>query len=77
MGYKLPTEGHKGKTYSIAFDIWFEIDGCKDPEGDTITPQQFREAILYRVASMTDDEFREGHGVSQCGGEAIEEGSYD
>ena len=77
MGYKLSTEGHKGKTYSIAFDICFEIDGCKDPYGETITPQEFREAILYRLNSMTDDEFREGYGVSQCGGDAIEEGSDD
>ena len=74
MGYKLPTEGHKGKTYSIAFDIWFEIDGCKDPEGDTITPQQFREAILHRVASMKDWELKAGEAVNQCGGEAVEEG---
>jgi len=77
MGYKLPTEGHKGKTYSIAFDIWFEIDGCRDPEGDTITPQQFREAILHKVSSMKDWELKSGEAVNQCGGEAVEEGCED
>lgn len=63
MGYKLPKEWHEvRKTYDNAFTIAFSIKGCRDPEGETVTPQEFREAILYRLASINDQELIEAIG---------------
>lgn len=62
MGLKLPKKWHNGKTYDNAFSISFTIQGCRDPEGDTVTPQEFREAILLRLASINDQELIEAIG---------------
>tara|TARA_Y100000015_G_scaffold35219_1_gene35821 strand:+ start:841 stop:1071 length:231 start_codon:yes stop_codon:yes gene_type:complete len=62
VGYQLPKRWHKGKTYDNAFTIAFSIKGCRDSEGETITPQEFREAILYRLASIDDEELIEAIG---------------
>ena len=44
------------------FTIAFSIKGCRDSEGETVTPQEFREAILYRLASIDDQELIEAIG---------------
>jgi len=62
VGYQLPKHWHNEKTYDNAFTIAFSIKGCRDPEGETTTPQQFREAILYRLASIDDQELIEAIG---------------
>ena len=62
MGLKLPKKWHNGKTYDNAFSISFTIQGCRDPEGETVTPQEFREAILLRLASIDDEELIEAIG---------------
>lgn len=49
------------KTYNHAFTIGFTI-ASKHPEGDDITPQQFRLGILARLAAVTDDELIEAVG---------------
>lgn len=49
-------------TYNIAMDIAFELPNCKDPEGETVTPQQIREAILTRLASLDDQKLKEAVG---------------
>ena len=70
VGYQLKNHWHKGKTYDNAFDIAFSIQGCRDPEGETVTPQEFREAILYRLASIDDEELIEAIG---CAYDSFEE----
>ena len=62
VGYQLRNHWHSGKTYDNAFDIAFSIKGCRDSEGETVTPQEFREAILYRLASIDDEELIEAIG---------------
>jgi len=62
MGLKLSTAGYEGETYDNAFTIAFTIQGCRDPEGETVTPQEFREAILLRLASIDDQELIEAIG---------------
>ena len=62
MGYQLPKKWPNGKTYDNAFTIAFSIKGCRDSEGETVTPQEFREAILYRLASIDDQELIEAIG---------------
>ncbi len=74
MGLKIPTAGYEGKTYDNAFTIAFTIQGCRDPEGDTVTPQEFREAILLRLASIDDQELIEAIGGSY---DSVEEGDND
>lgn len=73
MGLKLPKQWHNGKTYDNAFSISFTIQGCRDPEGETVTPQEFREAILLRLASIDDQELIEAIGVSYDSVEEEEE----
>ena len=70
MGLKLPKHWHNEKTYDNAFTIAFSIQGCRDPEGETVTPQEFREAILYRLASIDDEELIEAIG---CAFDSMEE----
>lgn len=50
------------KTYDHAFTISFSIKS-HHPEGDDITPQQHRHAILSRLASLIDDELLEAVGA--------------
>lgn len=44
--------------YTIAFDIT-----SNHPEGEDIAPQQFRHAILERLAAIVDDELIEAVGI--------------
>ena len=46
-------------TYNVAMDIAFELPNCKDHEGETVTPQQIREAILTRLASLDDEQLKQ------------------
>ena len=62
MGLKIPTAGYEGKTYNVALDIAFVVEGCRDQYGDTLTPQDLREAVLYRLASIDDNELKEAVG---------------
>lgn len=48
-------------TYNHAFDIAFSMKS-NHPEGEDITPQQFRHAILARLAALVDDELMEAVG---------------
>lgn len=50
------------KTYDHAFTIAFSIKS-HHPEGDDITSQQYRHAILARLASLVDDELLEAVGA--------------
>lgn len=50
------------KSYNHAFTIAFTIVS-KHHEGDDITPQQYRLAILARLAAVTDDELSEAVGL--------------
>jgi len=50
-------------TYNVMMDIAFSLKECKDPDGKTATPQQIREAILTRLASLDDAELTEAIGV--------------
>lgn len=49
-------------TYDHAFTIAFSIKS-NHPEGDDISPQQYRHAILSRLASLVDDELLEAVGM--------------
>jgi len=49
-------------TYNHAFTIAFSIES-KHPEGDDITPQQYRLGILARLAALPDDELFEAIGL--------------
>lgn len=49
------------KTYNHAFTIAFTVIS-DHPEGEDITPQQFRHAILDRLASLVEDELLEAVG---------------
>ena len=51
------------KTYNVAFTIAFEIPKCADPKGDDVTPSQFRQAILLRLAGLDDKELSEAIGL--------------
>ena len=51
------------KTYNVAFTIAFEIPKCSDPKGDDVTPSQFRQAILLRLAGIDDNELLEAIGL--------------
>ena len=51
------------KTYNVAFTIAFEIPKCTDPKGDDVTPSQFRQAILLRLAGIDDNELLEAIGL--------------
>lgn len=48
--------------YNHASDIAFSLES-DHPEGDDITPQQFRHAILARLAALVDDELLEAVGT--------------
>lgn len=49
------------KTYDHAFTIAFSIKS-NHPDGDDITPQHYRHAILARLSSLVDDELLEAVG---------------
>lgn len=48
--------------YDHAYTIAFSIKS-NHPEGEDITPQQFRHAILARLATVVDDELIEAVGI--------------
>lgn len=50
------------KTYDHAFCIAFSLRS-NHPEGDDITPLQYRQAILARLAGLVDDELLEAVGM--------------
>jgi hypothetical protein len=50
------------KMYNHAYSIAFSVVS-KHPEGDDITPQQFRHAILKSLAALVDDELMEALGA--------------
>ena len=58
MGFKIPTADYQGKTYNVALDIAFVVQGCRDQWGDSLSPQELREAVLYRLASIDDKELK-------------------
>ena len=43
-----------GKTYNVAFTIAFEIPKCSNPKGDDVTPREFRQALLARLAGIDE-----------------------
>ena len=51
------------KTYNVAFTIAFEVPKCTDPKGDDVTANQFRQAILLRLAGLDDKELLEAIGL--------------
>lgn len=51
------------KTYNHAFGIAFAVPGSTHPEGLDVTPMKIREAILQRLASITDVELLEAVGA--------------
>lgn len=51
-------------TYNHAFTLAFEIPGSTDPEGNDITPQQYREALLKRMNDLDkNNEWEEAIGA--------------
>ena len=51
------------ETYNHAFDIAFSIECRTDPSGESITAQQFRDAIHKRLDSLNDEEILEAVGL--------------
>lgn len=49
----------KIKTYNHAFTFGFCVTGSLDPDSMDVTPGQMREAIISRLALITDKELEE------------------
>lgn len=39
-------------TYNHAFTLAFEVSGSTDPEGEDVTVEDFRKAIMRRMANL-------------------------
>lgn len=51
------------KTYNHAFDIAFSVSGSRHPKGEDVTPRMIREALVSRLAEMSDTELLEAVGA--------------
>jgi len=40
------------KTYNHAYTIAFELSGSTDPDGDDVTAEQLREALIRRIEKL-------------------------
>jgi len=40
------------KTYNHAYTIAFELSGSTDPDGDDVTAEQLREALMRRIENL-------------------------
>ena len=47
------------RTWNVMFDIAFTVENCPEEDGANINPSEIREAILKRLAALTDAELRE------------------
>ena len=46
-------------TWNVMYDICFEVENCAEENGKNVNPNDIREAILKRLASLTDAELYE------------------
>ena len=46
-------------TWNVMYDITFSVENCPEENGTNVNPKDIREAILKRLASLTDDELYE------------------
>lgn len=60
--FSRPPASAAGTLYNHAYDIAFSIE-TSDPSGAAITASQFREGILRRLESLSDDELIEAVGL--------------
>jgi len=49
-------------TWNVMYDIAFSVENCPEENGTNVNPKYIREAILKRLAALTDAELYEAVG---------------